>query len=150
MEFRLPAPDANASLVVFGICTITASINTTQFTVTNSTTFIFNYLCNIEDVSIPNSVRTSDTLPIQLTINTGLFATPASELKITVYDKANIPIGSYSYINTRQLENFTVMDTTIQIPSWAFIGQAKACINLLSPDGVAIAPETVAIFQIDS
>jgi hypothetical protein len=149
VEYRLPSPD-KMPLVVFGTCTITASINAAQNIVTNSTNFTYNYLCNLENVSIPASVRVSNTLPIQLDVNTGLFATAASELAITVYDQANIPIGSFSYINSRKIENFTVINAMIPVPSWAFVGQGKVSINLLSADGVALAPETIVIFKINS
>ena len=148
VEYRLPAADPNASEVVFGTWSITASFDISQVTVTNTTKFTFNYLSNIEKVTIPATINKLETFPIELTIDNGLFSAPCSELDITIFDQANIPIGSYTYINTQQMQNFTVIDVTIQIPSWAFTGQAKACINLLSSNGAALAPETVVNFEI--
>jgi hypothetical protein len=47
-----------------------------------------------------------------------------------------------------QMQNFTVVDATINIPSWAFTGQATAYLCLLTATGAALAPENVANFQI--
>ena len=89
-------------------------------------------------------------MQIEINIDTGFFDTPSSELDVTIFDQANVPIASYTYINTLQLQNFTVVDATIAIPSWASTGQATACICLLSSSGTALAPETVVNFQIMS
>ncbi len=117
VQYRLPAPDPNATEITFGIWNITASLNLSRSTLTNTTSFIFNYLSNIESIKMPASVNIGQTLPIELTIDNGLFSAPSSELDITVFDQANVPIGSFTYINTMQLQNFTVIDVTISIPS---------------------------------
>lgn len=148
VQYRLPAPNPNATEIVFGIWNITASINLSSSTLTNSTSFTFNYLSNIESIQMPASVNLGQTLPIELTIDNGLFSTPSSELDITVFDHANVPIGSFTYRNTMQLQNFTVVDLTISIPQWAFTGQATAYMCLLTANGTALAPETAANFQI--
>lgn len=148
VEYRLPSPDPNATLIVFGTWKITASLKVLQVVVSNSTTFNFNYLSNVESIQIPATIHVSQVMPIELTIDTGLFATPGSELDITLFDQANIPIGSYTFTNAMQMQNFTVVDATIAIPSWAFTGQATVCMCLLTANGTALAPETVATFQI--
>ena len=143
VQYRLPAPDPNATEITFGIWNITASINLSQSTLTNTTSFTFNYLSNIESIQMPTSVNLGQTLPIELTIDNGLFSAPSSELDITVFDQANVPIGSFTYINTMQLQNFTVIDLTISIPQWAFTGEATAYMCLLTANGTALAPETL-------
>ena len=148
VEYRLPSPDPNATQIVFGTWTITATFEVLQITISNTTTFNFNYLSNIEKIKIPTDIHRSQILPIELTIDTGLFATPGSELDITVFDQANVPIGSCTFINTMRMQNFTVVDVTIAIPSWAFTGQATAYMCLLTANGTALAPESVANFQI--
>lgn len=148
VEYRLPSPDPAATEIVFGTWTITASFEVLQSTVSNKTTFVFNYLSNIESIKIPASIHVSQVLPIELTIDSGLFATPDSQLDITLFDQANVPIGSYTFTNNFQMQNFTVIDTTIAIPSSAFTGQATACICLLTAQGTALAPQTVVNFQI--
>ena len=148
VEYRLPSPDHNATQIVFGTWTITASFEVLQVTISNKTTFNFNYLSNIEKIKIPADIHRSQILPIELTIDTGLFATPGSELDITIFDQANVPIGSYTFINTLRMQNFTVVDVTIAIPSWAFTGQAAAHMCLLTANGAALAPESVVNFEI--
>jgi len=148
VEYRLPSPDLNATQFVFGPWTITANFDVLQVTISNKTTFNFNYLTNIESIKIPSVVHRSQILPIELTIDTGLFATPGSELDITIFDQANVPVGSCTFTNTLQMQNFTVVDVTIAIPSWAFTGQATAYMCLLTANGTALAPESVANFQI--
>lgn len=148
VQYRLPAPDPNATEITFGICNIIASINLSQTTLNKTTSFTFNYLSNIENSKMPTSINVGQTLPIELTIDNGLFSAPSSELDITVFDQANVPIGSFTYINTLQLQNFTVIDTTISIPANAFPGEASICMCLLTANGSALAPETITHFQI--
>ncbi len=100
VQYRLPAPDPNATEITFGIWNITASLNLSQSTLTNATSFTFNYLSNIESIKMPASINIGQTLPIELTVDNGLFSAPSSELDITVFDQANVPIGSFTYINT--------------------------------------------------
>ncbi len=148
IEYGLPSPDPNATQIVFGTWSITASLSIAQGTVSNSTTFSFNYLSNVENIQIPSSVHRSEAFPIELTINNGLFSAPTSELDITVFDQANTPIGSYRFTNTLQMQNFTVVDLTLSVPSTAFTGQATLYICLLNSNQTALAPETIVNFQI--
>jgi len=150
IKYRLPSPDVNATQFVFGTWKITASLTEQQVSVSNTTTFNFNYLSNIESFKIPATVHKSQNLQIEINIDTGFFDTPISELEVTILDQANVPIASYAYANTLQLQNFTVVVATFAIPSWASAGQATACMCLLSSSGSALAPETVANFQIVS
>ena len=85
------------------------------------------------------NVHIGQTLPIELTIDNGLFSAPCSELDITIFDQANVPIGSFTYTNTQQMQNFTVIDLTISIPSWAFTGQATAYMCYYTANGTALA-----------
>ncbi len=148
VRYRLPAPDPNATEITFGTWNITASLNLSQSTLTNATSFTFNYLSNIESIKMPATVNIGQALPIELTVDNGLFSAPSSELDITIFDQANVPIGSFTYINSQQMQNFTVIDITISIPQYAFPGQASACMCLLTAKGTALAPETVVHFQI--
>ncbi|MGA2523396.1 MAG: hypothetical protein ABSF65_04500 [Candidatus Bathyarchaeia archaeon] len=148
IKYRLPSPDMNATQFVFGTWKITASLTVQQVAVSNTTTFNFNYLSNIESFKIPATIHKSQTMQIEINIDTGFFASPSSEFDVTVFDQANVPIASYTYANTLQIRNFTVVVATIAIPSWASTGQATACMCLLSSSGTALAPETIANFQI--
>ena len=55
VQYRLPAPDPNATEITFGTWNITASLNLSRSTLTNTTSFIFNYLSNIENSKMPTS-----------------------------------------------------------------------------------------------
>lgn len=148
VEYRLPEPNPDATQAVFGTWTITGSFEVLQTSISNTTTIEFNYLSNVESIKIPATIHRSQILPIELTVDTGLFATPGSELDITVFDQASVPIGVYTFTNTQQMQNYTIVDATINIPSWAFTGQATANVCLLTSTGTALAPETVVTFQI--
>ncbi len=76
VEYRLPAPNPNSTIIAFGTWIITASTNVSQNILTNATRFNFNYLSNIESIQIPASVQRSQTIPVELTIDNGIFATP--------------------------------------------------------------------------
>lgn len=149
-EYRLPAPDINSEDTDFGSWSIIASVNVTQITSNATVSFTFGYLGNIGNLQIPDSVQKSESLPIQVTITDLDNSANWSELDITIFDVAQIPIGSYTLSNNQQMQNITVIDTTISIPSWAFVGQATAYFCLLSTNGAALAPETVATFQIST
>ena len=152
-EFRLPAPDQNAPETRFGTWSITASVNVSQVTVSDCSPFVFNYLNGIEDLNIPASVHRSETFEVELTVKNSYYAVAWSKLSITVFDQANIPIGSYTLMNSQQqMQNVTIVIATITIPSWAFTGQASVYICLLSSSSsgldIPLAPESAAQFQI--
>jgi hypothetical protein len=151
-DFRLPTPDPTTPQYGFGTWSITASVNILNTSVNDTTTFTFNYQSGIENITIPASVHRSETLPIQLTINNEYISEQWTQLSITLFDQAGIPIGSTTVTTTQQTQNITVIDTAITIPSWAFTGQATAYICLLTNSTntqyTPVAPETTATFQI--
>ncbi len=147
-EYRLPAPDISSGNTTFGSWTIIASVNITQITFSSTVSFVFGYSSNVENVQVPASVHRSESLPVEVTLLNFDKSTTWSELDITVFDEADVPIGSYVLANNQQMQNVTVIDTTISIPSWAFIGQATVYFCLLSTNGTALSPETFANFQI--
>lgn len=53
VQYRLPAPDPNATEITFGVWNITASLNLSQSALTKTISFTFNYLTNIESIKIP-------------------------------------------------------------------------------------------------
>lgn len=152
VSFRLPNPDLTAPQMSFGNWSIAAYINSEDLTVNATTYFTFSYQSGIQKVTIPASVNTSETLPIQLTINNQYLSQQWTQLSITVSDQAGVPIASSIISTPQQVQNVTVIDTTITIPSWAFPGQATVyfCLltNAMSSESIPIAPETTATFQI--
>ena len=151
-NFRLPVPDPSAPQDNFGIWSIVASVNASNVIVSDAVNFTFNYQGGIENISIPAGVPRSETLPIQLTINNQEILTQWTELSITIFDQAGIPVRSVTVVPNQQTQNITFIDTAITIPSWAFTGQAIAYFCLLtnstSTQYIPVAPETAASFQI--
>ena len=151
-QFRLPAPDPSSPITSLGTWTITATVNTTSSTVSDTLNFNFNHLSGIEDVQILSSIQRSSTITITLTINNANCPYPWSNLKITIFDQAGIPIGSSTVATKKQTQNITVISASIAIPPWAFTGQATVYLCLLTnssnTSNIPLAPETIATFQI--
>lgn len=151
-SFRLPTPDPSAPQNSFGTWSIMASVNVTDISVSANTNFTFTYQSGIENIIVPSSINRLENLPIQLTINNAFFTAQWSQLSITLFDQSGEPIGSTTVTTPQQTQNITVIDTSINIPPWAFTGQATAYFCLLtnstSTQAIPLAPETVATFQI--
>jgi hypothetical protein len=92
-----------------------------------------------------------EAVPIQLTINSSYLPLQWSQLSITIFDSAGIPIGSSTF-STSQAQIITVISSDIIIPSTAFPGQATVYICLLTnatnTHSVPLSPETTATFNI--
>ncbi len=152
--FRLPNPDPTAPQYNMGTWSITAAVNISNVIVSDFTNFTFNYQSGIENVNIPATIHTSQTIPIQLTIDNRYLSSQWTQLSITLFDSAGIPIGSANVAAPQQLQNITIVDSAITIPSWAFTGQATAYLCLLtnstsaSAQNIPLCPETTATFQI--
>ena len=146
-DFRMPTPDQNSNETSFGTWSITGSTNVTQTTLSDTATFTFGYLSTISNVQVPASISSGENLPIGITIINISNLTMWSELDITLFDQAQVPIGSATTTNTLTARDETV-NATIFVPDWAFTGQATVSICLLTANGIAIAPERVANFQI--
>jgi hypothetical protein len=147
-EYRLPTTDAS-----FGVWSITASVNVSQATISDTVKFAFNYLGSIENVQLPSSVKRAETLPIDITVHIAGKSTTWTRLDITVFDSAKVPIGSFTVANTQPDQTNMVIHASMPIPSWAFTGQATAyiCLFTISPEGksVPLCPETTVHFLIE-
>jgi hypothetical protein len=147
-EYRMPTPDPNATETIFGVWSITGSVNVAQIILSDTTNFTFGYLNGISNIQIPSSIQPQENLPIEITIDNLSNSSAWSELDITLFDQAQVPIGSFTTTNVA-MEQIETLNASILIPAWAFTGQATANICLLAPDGTAIGPETVVNFQIE-
>lgn len=151
-SFRLPVIDPATPQYQFGAWSITVSVNTLGATVSSVTNFTFGYQSGIQNVTIPTIIQTSQTLPVKLTVNNQYLSAQWTQLSITVFDQADVPIASQIITTPQQTQNITIIDSAITIPSWAFPGQATLCLCLLSNSTnsqlIPIAPETTATFQI--
>jgi hypothetical protein len=115
-------------------------------------TFNLNYLIITQGVQIPASVQRSTGLPINVTINSLNDEPTWSTLTITIYDEANVPVAFSKVENTNQTKGNITISRTINIPSYAFIGQATVYVDILTkmPDqgGIPYCKETAIKFQI--
>ena len=144
-QYRLPLPDQNLSET--GTWSIVGVVNVAQTTLSDKTTFTFSYLSEISNVQVPPTISPGQDVPIQISINNMDNSTAWSELDLTIFDQAQTPIAYYTTTNDQPTQNQTV-SLTINVPTWAFTGQATVCVCLLSADGTALAPETNVNMQI--
>jgi hypothetical protein len=145
--FRMP-PDLGQKS--FGTWSITASADVLGETLYTTVNFTFGYVNDIEsNVTIPASIYRGETLPIQFTIDNQELSSSLTQVSITLFDNASVPIGSSTLTVTQQTQNITVIDAAIVIPSWAFTGEATAYICLLgNSTSVPLVPESEAHFNI--
>jgi len=146
-DYRLPSLVSNSSLTSFGTWSIIGSVNVSETSVSDKTTFLLSYPSVISSVQVQASVNAGETLPVKITINNLFNSSEWSELDVTLFDSAQIPIASYMTTNPDPAANQTVT-AKIKIPSSAFLGKATFHICLLTADGAAVAPETVGDFTI--
>jgi hypothetical protein len=146
IDFRLPLLNSSSSGMV-GNWTIKATASLNEATLSDATQFPFGYLCSVGSIEVPSSVHRSDTLLIKIPVSSVDNTTIWSKLTVTLFDQAQIPIGSYSITNTESIAN-ELVNATVLIPDWAFTGQATAYICLLSADNAALMPETSVNFNI--
>ena len=149
--FRMP--DSGTVGTSLGAWSVTAAVNVTNVAVNDTASFSFMYLSGIQDIQIPASVHKLDSLPIELTINTANCPASWSTLSISLFDETGIPIGSCTTTAPKQPQNFTIINSAITIPSWAFNGNATAyfCLLTNSSSGsiqIPLAPENSTTFQI--
>jgi hypothetical protein len=71
---------------------------------------------------------------------------------LTIYDAQEVPIGYYTVTNTNHAKGSSPITVTVNIPFWAFQGQATIYVNVLPnlPDngGVPYSSEKTATFKI--
>jgi hypothetical protein len=148
-SFRIPSLSFGPFQTDFGTWSITAVVDVSGFTVNDTSAITVSYLNGIENVTIPATILKGETLPIQLTVNNQELSAQWGQLSITLFDNAGIPIGSSTITVTQQVQEITVVNTAIIIPTWAFAGPATAYLCLLSNStNVPVAPETIANFSI--
>ncbi len=148
-NFRLPDPNPTENL--FGNWSITASATVLGqiAPVSDTESFTFTYLSEVENITIPTSVNVGETMSIQLTINNDDMIAPFTGLCITIFDNASVPIASSTIPITQLGGNLTIIDAAVTIPLWAFPGEATAYVCLLTNSSAPLSPESAANFLIN-
>ncbi len=153
-EYRLPWPDTSIPEVVFGNWSIVASVDVSQVVVTDTVSFIFNYILNINanGIQLPASIQRGSAIPLSVTIQNIADSVVLSTVTITVYDNANVAIGVFTATNINPINGTSVVTASILIPTWAFVGKATVYVDVLTNvsnlGGVPYCPEKTANFQI--
>lgn len=138
-EYRLPAS------ATVGSWSIKASVNVTQVTLSDSTSFTItsidsNISLNNSNVKVPTTVHKLETLRLNITINNQLDLASWSTLDVTLFDHTQVPIGSFNAKNASKAEPIVV---TISIPNTAFVGNATGYICLFDSNGSPLGSETI-------
>jgi hypothetical protein len=151
-EYRFPWPDGSNPEVTFGLWSMMASVNVSQVTVSDQTNFVFNYIIKTNDVTLQSHVERGSNLSISVNINNIENASITSTAVFTVYDEAKVPIGTFTTTCTNTPLTSVIVNASILIPSWAFVGQATVYIDILTKTlatgGVPYCPEKIVNFTI--
>ncbi len=149
-EFRLPWPETSPEST-FGIWSVGASVDILELTCNDWVSFNYNYAVAIETVQAPPVVyKQIDTL-LNITLN-GISATSIL-VAVTIYDAQMVPVCCFT-IPYMQAQGNATITVKINVPSWAFVGQATMYVNVLSgsPDngGVPYTYEHLSNFQVQN
>ncbi|MCL2643385.1 MAG: hypothetical protein FWD52_07765 [Candidatus Bathyarchaeota archaeon] len=147
--FRLITNDGQLDASFGANWLIVASVDISEVVYSDTCRFEFNYLANIKDVTVSPStvIRGQDTVTI--TANIDNKANVDGIVTFTLVDACNVPIAA-----TSTTISSGSVQITINIPNYAFVGQAKVNVNLLSAapkdGGVPYCPQNGANVTFDS
>ncbi len=149
MQYRTPWLDTGTP--DFGIWSIIANVDISQVVVTDTVTFDYNNLVNLNGVAVPGSVQRGCPMNITAGIQ-GLDNSAQSVIvTFTVCDVNSVPV--VTYVTSPIIISTSInVSTTVTIPTWAFVGTATVYVNVLTNppigSGVPYCPEQSATFQI--
>ena len=164
-SYRLPWPDVNPDST-FGTWTIFATVNVSEVTVNDSCAFTFNYLLKTTAVATlvyPSNAPASSfaragststgQMEVQISVrNIASLTAYTGRVVITLSDEANVPVAVITETITVPAGATHTDAQTLTIPHYAFVGQAKAYVdvltNLPSVGGVPYCPEAATPFSI--
>lgn len=156
MEFRLPDPNSNPQLL--GLWSIVASVTVNSVVVTDSLNFTYknnisytnSSSFSMTSIQLPANVSRSNTLNVNVTIQS--LANATLTLSVTICDQQEVPIAFYSVNVTSTTGGSIIVPIKLVIPSWSYVGTATVyadlMTNLPSAGGVPLSPEKTANLQI--
>jgi hypothetical protein len=145
-SFQLPSYNVT-SQGMFGNWTISASASVSQTVISDSVGFVLSFINSISGIQVSQTVHKLENVTLTVPLSGVGNSIVWSELDITIFDQAQIPIASFKIQNGQVAQNGTVT-ASMFIPGWSFTGQATAYICILSSDGVGLIPESTVSFQI--
>jgi hypothetical protein len=152
--FRIPSP-GDSSIGLFGEWSILAAVSVSEIEVMNSVTFTVAGQSIVTDLSITsititNSVQKPGKVSVSITLD-GIIP-EGLVLTASVFDSAKVPLGMSTKSLTAQTQGTVTINAEIDIPSWAFIGQANLYINILTATpvqgGTPYCSQTTKTFEI--
>jgi len=148
-SFRLPTNDVQLDIAFGANWLIVVSVDISEIVYTDTCKFEFNYLANIQDVTVSPSTVIRGKDQVTITANIDNAANVNGIVTFTIVDSNNVPIA----VASSTLSGSSVQ-VTLDIPNYAFVGQAKVNVNLLSAyptaGGVPYCPQNGAVVTFDS
>jgi hypothetical protein len=177
LEWANPDPAVN-----FGVAKISATAVMAETTLNDTLNFQYNYILRVTDVEITNSNGHSSptngpyfsrydgpAVQVKVTVKNYHWSLSSSDvtnfyLSGTIYDNNNVPVAYQllpEAINPVVSESLnpdgsysTIFTLTLNIPSYAFVGQANLYVNIFTDNptnlGAPFCPETSAKLMIDA
>lgn len=151
--FETPWEDLNVE-VLFGNWSITGTVGiAAQTVVTDIVYFRFSYIIDIRSITVsPDALTKGETMAINIEIQSISATSKYVFLTITACDELSVPIDSASMYITVNSEDSIMIDYTMAIPSWAFVGTGTIYVNVFTDaptaGGTPYCPERTAKFII--
>ena len=149
-SYRTPWLDNNTN--DYGIWTVLATVEVGQIIVSDTVSFMYsNPAVTIQNgITLPATVARGSNMNINITFQNIQNLPSSAVLTITIYDNDTVPINT-TILNMNTITGNTVT-TSINIPTWAFVGTATVYVNILTQnplnEGVPLITEQTANFQI--
>jgi len=152
--FRIPTP-GDSSAGIFGDWSILTAVSISETDLMCAVTFTvvgqtMPTDLSITSITVTNSVQKPGKVSVSLTLDGAI--PEGLVLTTSVFDSAKVPLGMSMTSLTAQTQGTTTITTEINIPSWAFIGQANLYINLLTATptlgGTPYCSQTTRTFEI--
>lgn len=160
VEFGLPWPCEDPEGRVFGVWDVIATVEIRNEVVNDTLKFKVNYL--VESLAVESVegsyLKYNGEMVFKVTYETEAMQTYNLTKTVTVFDTLDVPIATIVITETIggaspwcTAKNYTET-ITLEIPKWAFVGEATVCANALSAlpwvEGYAYCPEAHDTFDI--
>ncbi|MCW3983827.1 MAG: cohesin domain-containing protein [Candidatus Bathyarchaeota archaeon] len=157
-SYRLPWPSTNPE-GTFGTWSINATVDVSEVVKSDIVCFCFNYLLkttSVATLTMTNTPATNFARDTQMQVNVTVRNIASSAytglICVSIFDENNVPVANAKVFVTIAGGETVSTIQTLSIPHYAFIGQAKAYVDVLtqlpSLGGVPYCPEVAQTFAI--